>query len=183
MHSFQLKHASRLIRQGAVVACPTEAVYGLSCHPLLPEAVTKILTLKQRSIDKGLILIASEVSQLVPYVADPTVFSQKNISASWPGATSWLVPANPDTPHYLTGRYSTIAVRVTDHPTMAELCQQCGHALVSTSANISGRLPATNALKIRKIFGSSLDWILHAETGHNTQVSQIYDMSGTLVRG
>ncbi len=183
MHLFQLKHASRLIRYGGVVACPTEAVYGLSCHPLNHEAVSTILTLKQRSQDKGLILVASDVSQLIPFTTDPLIFNQQNIKESWPGPTTWLVPANAATPAWLTGIFPAIAVRITNHPIMAELCRQCGHALVSTSANISGQHPAVNALQVRKAFASSLDWILHADTGHNTQVSKIYDaVSGSLIR-
>lgn len=183
MHSFQLSHTARIIRYGAIVACPTEAVYGLSCHPLIPEAVSRILELKQRPINKGLILVACDVTQLYPFVKDPSILDQKKIKDSWPGATSWLVPASDDTPSWLTGSHNTIAVRVTDHPIMAELCQRCGHALVSTSANISGRAPAINSLQTRKMFGNGLDWILHAETGHNKQVSKIVDAaSGKLVR-
>jgi len=184
MHLFQISHASKIIHYGGVVACPTEAVYGLSCHPLIPEAVSRILTLKQRSQDKGLILVASDLSQLTPFVKNPAIFNQQNIKDSWPGATTWLVPANPDVPTWLTGSFPTIAVRITDHPIMAELCRQCGHALVSTSANISKQHPAVTTVQVRKRFCSSLDWILHANTGHNTHVSKIYDaVSGSLVRG
>jgi len=183
MHPFQIRHASLLIHQGGIIACPTEAVYGLSCDPLLPEAIERLLELKQRSAEKGLILVASDLSQLSPYVADPSMLTQKNVADSWPGATSWLMPANPDTPGWLTGAHSTIAVRLTAHPVLAELCRQCGTALVSTSANMSCHEPARNALQTRLIFGDSLDWILHGDTGKQSRVSTIYDaVSGKLVR-
>jgi len=183
MHPFQIRHAATIIQQSGVIACPTESVFGLSCHPLSFNAVSKILALKHRSADKGLILVASSVEQLHPFIEDPEILNQKNVRDSWPGPTSWLVPASAATPAWLTGTHTTIALRVTDHPVMAKICNQCGHALVSTSANISTRPAAVTPLQVHNIFGNALDWILHAETGHNKQVSTIADaVSGRIIR-
>ena len=183
MHPYQIKHAAHIIKRGGVVAAPTEAVFGLSCDPLDSEAVSRILQLKQRPASKGLILIASDTRQLEPFVDNTDILKQSSIQESWPGPVTWLVPANPDVPAWLTGNHDTIAVRVTDHPVMSRLCEECGHALVSTSANGAGQDPARNALQTRRIFGDALDWILHADTGGNTQVSEIREaISGNVVR-
>ncbi len=70
MSSLQVNEAVRILRQGGVIAYPTEAVYGLGCDPDNHQAVEKLLAIKQRSRDKGLILIAADFQQLRPYLAE-----------------------------------------------------------------------------------------------------------------
>jgi len=98
MTPFACRNAARSIQQGKVIAYPTEAVFGLGCHPLDAEAVKKILKIKQRPVSKGLILIASDFSQLRPYVADvPDALLEQALN-TWPGPNTWLFPKNPATP-------------------------------------------------------------------------------------
>ena len=83
-----------------------------------------MLKLKQRSVDKGLILIASHYEQLLPYIDESAVTQeQKQIAFdSWPGPNTWIFPKNINTPDFLTGKYHSIAVRITDHPLVCQLC-------------------------------------------------------------
>ena len=91
---FRLREAARLIHRGGVVACPTEAVYGLSCDPLDPRAVMHLLRLKQRPVEKGLILLAAHIEQLRPFALLEGDWMEQ-VTASWPGPATWLLPARP----------------------------------------------------------------------------------------
>jgi L-threonylcarbamoyladenylate synthase len=166
-----------------LVAYPTEAVYGLGCDPLNGEAVERLLELKGRARTKGVILIAAEFEQLRPYVALPPPEQLDRALASWPGPVTWIFPARPGLPGWLTGGRPTVAVRVTDHPLAAALCRAFGGPLVSTSANRSGQPPARAGWPLRLRFGCALDAVLEAPLGGRSRPSEIRDLAtGELLR-
>jgi L-threonylcarbamoyladenylate synthase len=177
MNRWQLSQAARAIQCGGIVAYPTEAVFGLGCDPLNPDAVQHLLALKQRPMDKGLILIAADLEQLTPYIASLTPEDEAQLAQTWPGPHTWLLPANPHTPRWLRGQYDTIAVRVTAPPLAAAQCRAAGQALVSTSANPTGTPPATNPLQVRQYFPRGLDTILSGDTGGESGPTPIQDWS------
>ncbi len=183
LNNWQLNQASRAIRSGGVIAYPTEAVYGLGCDPWNEDAVFSLLELKQRSVEKGLILIAANLEQLTPFVGEFDSQIKKRILPTWPGPVTWLVPYLSSCPYFLHGKHNTIAVRVTDHPLVVALCKHLGSALVSTSANIQGREAARTSLRVRKIFGGRLDYILSGRTGGMFSPSKIiHAETGTVLR-
>lgn len=183
MLSNQIKEAVHVLQQGGVIAYPTEAVYGLGCDPANHRAVQKLLELKQRDRDKGLILIAADFDQLAPFLAEIEGSLKERVLATWPGAVTWLWPAKPEVSTWLRGEHVTIAIRVTDHPLAAQLCRAFGGALVSTSANLSGNPPARNAEQVRAQFGDQLDYVLEGEVGGHAKPSQIRDaVSGSILR-
>jgi L-threonylcarbamoyladenylate synthase len=174
LSNFKLRLAAAEIKAGGVIAYPTEAVYGLGCDPLNETAVLKLLALKQRPVEKGLILIAADFSQLAPYlIYDETLLNQ--VLATWPGAVTWIMPTQAWVPKWLTGTHNSLAVRVTNHPLVKALCQQANRPLVSTSANPSGKKPATNALQVRHYFSPAQVTIINGATGGNKSPSAIYD--------
>ena len=173
---FLLREAARAIRQGGLVAYPTEGVYGLGCDPWNPLAVERLLRLKSRSMTKGLILLAAGWADLVPFMSPLPVAERDRVLASWPGAITWLLPASPQAPLWLTGGGDRVAMRVTAHPVAAALCRACGKALVSTSANRSGQPPARSALAVRRRFlPGTLDVILHGALGGLSRPTPIRD--------
>ncbi|MGB5569781.1 MAG: Sua5/YciO/YrdC/YwlC family protein, partial [Sedimenticolaceae bacterium] len=97
---FALQRAVQLLRSGGVLPYPTEAVYGLGCDPLNRHAVERLLDIKKRPVQKGLILIASRFQQLTPFIAAQPPEIQRRLDESWPGPVTWLVPANPATPRW-----------------------------------------------------------------------------------
>lgn len=176
---WQLKQA---IHTGGIIAYPTESVYGLGCDPNDSETVARLLILKRRPSGKGMILIASCLEQLEPYIQLTTNLLKK-IKPTWPGPVTWIVPALPNIPPYLARKDNTIAVRVTKHPVAAALCTVMGHALVSTSANISGHLPARTPLQVRNIFHNEIDTIIHGATGNKKNPTEIRDAkTGKIIR-
>ncbi|MBK8182162.1 MAG: threonylcarbamoyl-AMP synthase [Candidatus Competibacteraceae bacterium] len=176
--------AARTVRAGGIIAYPTEAVFGLGCDPLDQRAVMRLLALKQRPVHKGLILIAADFEQLIPFVQPLTAADQARLAATWPGPYTWLVPARPATPRWLRGRHDTLAVRVTAHPLAAALCRACEHPLVSTSANLSGRPPARGLLAVRRQLGDKVDYLLPGLIGDALKPTEIRDLkTEQLVRG
>lgn len=173
MSSFQLRQAARIIAGGGVVACPTEAVFGLSCDPLNPGALRRLLRIKNRPTLKGLILAAADIHQLTPFI-DTSDLDMTQILASWPGPETWIMPAARGVPRWITGGRDTIACRVTAHPTMATLCRTTRRALISTSANRSGQPPARTPTEVR-LRCPGVDQILHAPLGGQDNPTRIRD--------
>nr|WP_225445368.1 L-threonylcarbamoyladenylate synthase type 1 TsaC [Photobacterium sp. WH77] len=165
------------LQQGEVIAYPTEAVFGVGCDPDNPEAVARLLALKQRPIEKGLILIAADYAQLAPYIDDSQLTDEQKarILATWPGPVTWVMPTKPQVPAFLTGQFTTIAVRVTDHPLVQQLCREFGKPLTSTSANLTGEPPCRTVDEVVSQLGDHLSTILHGETGGRDNPSEIRD--------
>jgi L-threonylcarbamoyladenylate synthase len=180
---WRLRQAAHIINAGGIIAYPTEAVYGLGCHPLDPVAVSRLLILKHRAVSKGLILIADSIESLHPYIAMLPEAAMRPILKSWPGAATWLIPAKRNVPYWLTGEHATLAVRVTDHPIAAALCRAAGTPLVSTSANLSNHPPARTPLEVRLRCAKGIDLIVHGKTGGLSRPTPIRDASsGRLIR-
>lgn len=181
--SSDLARAAEVIRAGGIVAYPTEAVFGLGCDPLNEAAVDRLLELKQRPRDKGLILIAAEFSQLQAFLQPLDDVVMQCIFRTWPGPVTWLIPASSGAPSFLRGRFTNLAVRVTAHPLAAALCRLTGCAIVSTSANVASRPPARSADAVRATFGARLDFVLDGALGDRDQPTEIRDaLSGKIIR-
>lgn len=180
----QLASVIQALVQQHVVAYPTEAVFGLGCDPDSEVAVMRLLALKQRPVEKGLILIAADYQQLAPYI-DDSLLSEKQkatMFATWPGPVTWVMPARPTTPSWLTGQFTSLAVRVSAHPLVRELCQAFGKPIVSTSANLSGLPPCRSAQEVLAQFGETFP-VLPGETSGRQNPSEIRDvLTGHLIR-
>lgn len=179
--SFRIRIAARQLHQGAILAYPTEAVYGLGCDPLSQDAVLRLLRLKQRPVSKGLILAAANIEQLKPYLRlDPGIIAR--CLATWPGPVTWVVPVQDWVPEWLTGEHRSLAVRVSAHPCIQQLCKRFGGPIVSTSANPGGKAPALNALQVRNYFPCEVS-IFTGATGGLKTTTPIYDaVSGQNLR-
>ncbi|MGH8501681.1 MAG: L-threonylcarbamoyladenylate synthase [Gammaproteobacteria bacterium] len=178
-----VERAAQIVRAGGVIAYPTEAVFGLGCDPLNQAAVERLLDLKGRPRDKGMILIAAAFDQLETLLEPLTRAQRQRINRTWPGPVTWLIPATRAVPILLRGNHETLAVRVTAHPVAAELCRRAGRALVSTSANITGAPAAKSADAVQQIFGSQIDFVLDGPVGERERPTEIRDaISGKVVR-
>ncbi len=172
--TFKIRMAVYALKQGKIIAYPTEAVYGLGCDPLNENSVINLLDIKHRPIHKGLILIASDFSQLQPFLK-PTTSILKRIMPSWPGPVTWVVPAQDWVPKYLKGEHNSLAVRVSAHPLVQQLCSTYGGAIVSTSANISNQAPAHSSLAVRQNLNTENIFILPGTTPKHAQPTAIYN--------
>ena len=184
LSDFQLSLAVKTIRAGGVIGYPTEAVWGLGCDPWNTEAVNRILELKQRPVEKGLIVVAGSVDQ-IRFLLDPLPAEQQQKALDcWPGPFTFLLPdLLQQIPQEVRGRHSSIAVRVSGHPLVQTLCNASGLPLVSTSANPAGRQPARHSWHIRRYFPTGLDRLVPGQLGRYRKPSTIIDIvSGQQLR-
>jgi L-threonylcarbamoyladenylate synthase len=166
MGPYQTNRLAKAILSGAVIAYPTDTVWGLGCHPLNYHSVQRILVIKKRPVDKGVILVTPDLSYVRPYLSDHLSSSSlKELSAPLIPPTTWLVPTHPDCPAWLRGNHSTLAIRITNHAFVREICEATRSPIVSTSANRSGKTTIRNSLQARIQFGSEVDAII---TGYST---------------
>lgn len=172
----RLLHSVRTLGRGGVIACPTEAVWGLSCDPDHPGAVARLLELKQRPVSKGLILVAADSDQIAALLAGLSPAQRSKLALSWPGPTTWLLPHRGLVPAWIHGGRDTVAVRVTAHPVMAALCRAWDGPLVSTSANPGGCQPPRAAFQVQRYFGGDLDGLVPGATGGADRPSVIRDL-------
>jgi L-threonylcarbamoyladenylate synthase len=181
----ELREAAVTLRNGGVVAYPTEAVFGLGCDPHDRAAFERIFALKQRPATQGVLLIAADFAQVIHYVdmakVPPGVLRQ--VEASWPGPHTWVFPRSAEVPEWVAGAHAGIALRVTAHAPAAALCRAFGGALVSTSANPHGQPPARDLATVAAYFGEGLDGVLEAPLGTATRPTTIRDaLTGAIIR-
>lgn len=182
LNRWHIRLAAHAVKNGGVIAYPTEAVYGLGCSPWDEQAVQNLLRLKRRRANKGLIVVAAHVYQLHALVSFDSIMSTQAILETWPGPVTWVLPARKDTPQWLSGAHTGIAVRVSAHPHVRELCEICG-PLVSTSANLANTRPALTSMDVRSYFGNDLDYILPGKLGPESGPSEIrHGKSGEILR-
>ncbi len=177
-----LRAAVYALQQHGVIAYPTEAVYGLGCDPKNTQAIQRILEIKHRNVQKGLILVAANWQQLYPWLQPLSAQEIKTIQPTWPGHTTWVLPAKHSVSSLLTGKYHTLAVRISAHPVVRQLCELYGSALVSTSANYAGQSPLREYRQVKNNFSQQLDYIIAAKVGNAREPSCIRMLNGNILR-
>ena len=162
-----IDEAATVLGRGGLLAYPTEAVWGLGCDPGNEAAVLRLLQLKQRRLDKGLILVAASLDPLRPWL-DLSALPAPRLAAvlaTWPGPNTWVIPAAASAPAWITGGRGGIAVRVSGHPVVVALCQAFGGPLVSTSANFAGKPPAYSRPELDPQLLAAIDAVVAGDTG------------------
>lgn len=182
MSPWRLRKLAKEIAHGAVIAYPTDTIWGLGCHPMQYQAVLNILRIKQRPMSKGLILLSSDVTYCEPYIkaSELTALSSKTI-APYSRPITWLIDKASNCPQWLAGNSPLIAVRITDNPLIKSLCRHLSSPLVSTSANISGRTVVRNAILAHRHFQSQVDSIIEGFATSGYQASEIRNLKNAEV--
>lgn len=171
-----------VLRKGGIVAHACEGVWGLACDPWNDSAVSRVLSIKGREEDKGLIVIGHDSGVFDTEIDELELTKQEMVRDSWPGHITWIVPSTRF-PKLVTGGRSTIALRVPDHRQARELCKRIGTPLVSTSANVSSKPPAKTRMEVQQTLGSLVDFVLPGKIGCVEGPSTIRDaLSGERLR-
>lgn len=169
-----IQQAVSLLKSGRVIAYPTESVWGLGCDPFNDDAVQRIITIKGRQQNQGLICIAASVDQFAPFVGELDASRWAELNASWPGPVTWVCPAAESTPSLLRGEDGeTVAIRVTNHTLCQVLCQRFGGPVVSTSANLHGQAPVCQVDSLSPEIVGAIDGILDGPVGGRDRPSKI----------
>lgn len=155
--------ASKMLLAGGIICYPTEGVFGLGCLPLEEAAVARILTFKQRSVAQGLILIWANLNQLLPWIA-PSASELQQLLSPTERPTTWVVSCSALTPDWVSGGRDSVAVRICSHPVARQLCLAADSALVSTSANRSGRPAVKSTVRARYLLRNAVDAVVAGTT-------------------
>ena len=173
---FSIRHAAHIIKNGGIIAYPTDTIYGLGCDPYDPEAIDRINAIKQRPLDKQFILLAGHIDQIRPLLIldeqQEKTITQNN------EPTSWIIAASQNAPTWLTDGNNTLTIRISKNDEVQRLCHALKHPIISTSANISGHMPAKNALDLHKLFQQNVDKILISNkplTGKPSKIIRLCD--------
>ncbi len=173
---FKIRKAAEWINfYDGVIGYPTEAVYGFGCHPESEAALAHILDIKQRPWQKGMLLVASNIEQVIPFVATSGLDQLERLLEPKDYPVTWLLPVDSYVSPLLTGTHKKIAVRLSSHPTVQALCEHANSAIVSTSANRAGQLPLTQAHQVRAQFRLDLDQVVSGNVGGFAKPSAIID--------
>lgn len=171
------------MHRGAVIAYPTEAVWGLGCDPYNEEAVTRLLAMKNRARDKGLILAGGSIDHVQSLTETLNESQNRQLTETWPGPNTWLIPDECITPAWIRGEHKAVAVRVSAHPVVEALSKAFGGLIVSTSANPQGLPPAENAEQVKAYFADQVDAISPGSIGSENKPSSIRDLvTGARIR-
>ena len=162
-----------ILKKGGIIAYPTEAVWGLGCDPFNETAVHTLLALKKRPIEKGMILITGQAKHLKPWSDNLSSELAKKLTTFNETPTTWLVEDNKIAPHWVRGRFTSIAIRLSQHAGVQTLCNAFNGPIVSTSANPAEQEPALSLEQVKEYFSDELDAIYDSELGTAKQPSQI----------
>ena len=175
-----IERAAEIIRQGGLVAFPTETVYGLGADALNPEAVGKVYAAKGRPSDNPMIVHISSKDDLTRLTFEITEDMKKLADVFWPGPLTMVVPARPVVPKVTTGGLDTVAVRMPSDLTAASLITASGVPIAAPSANLSGKPSPTTARHVIDDLDGRIDAIIE---GGDCQVgieSTVVDMTGSV---
>lgn len=152
--------AVRYLRQGGIVAFPTETYYGLAVDPDCASAVTKLFVVKNRQEHKPLLLLIEKKEQLEAIVRNVPSAYWPLIDKYWPGPLTLIFQAKKIVNLQITGNTGTVGVRISPHPVAQELVRRMGKPITATSANISGLPPARSAQDVVEMLGDTVDYIV-----------------------
>ncbi len=173
-----IAQAVQILRNGGLVAFPTETVYGLGADASNELAVTKVFQIKGRPADHPLIVHLANPHQLTDWALDVPENATKLAKAFWPGPLTIVLKKRPNVLACVTGGQDTVALRMPRHPIAIKLLEAFGKGLVAPSANRFTRISPTTASAVREEFGQALDWVLDGGACEVGLESTIVDLSG-----
>lgn len=176
----ELCEAAKILRQGGLVAFPTETVYGLGANALDAEAAAKIYAAKGRPSDNPLIAHISRIDELEPLVSEISETGKKLAKAFWPGPLTMVFPKSERVPYGTTGGLDTVAIRMPSDPVARRLIALAGVPIAAPSANTSGRPSPTTAEHVRQDMDGKIEMILDGGPVGIGVESTIVDVSGAV---
>ena len=154
----QVRKGVKILKQGGIVAFPTDTVYGLGADIFNPKAVERIYEVKKRPRRLPFPLLLGDISQ-VTVVAQASEIAWFLARRFWPGGLTLILPKAASLPAYLA-KGITVAIRIPNHPVCLALIRYLGSPIIGTSANISGEPSALTADEVRKQIGQGIDFII-----------------------
>lgn len=173
-----INEAVQILRQGGLVAFPTETVYGLGADARNPEALIKLFKAKGRPIDHPVIVHIADSSQLEEWAVEISDTARLLINRFWPGPLTLILKKAPDVLDIVTGGQLTIGLRSPNHPLAIELLKNFGGGIAAPSANRFGRISPTTAEAVIEELNGAVDRVIEGGPCEVGVESTIVDVSG-----
>jgi L-threonylcarbamoyladenylate synthase len=174
----KLEEAGKVIKNGGLVAFPTETVYGLGGDALNRESSKKIYAAKGRPSDNPLIIHIADMEHLGRIVSSIPDSADKLSRAFWPGPLTMIMKKSAEVPYETTGGLDTVAVRMPSHEIARKFIEKAGGYIAAPSANLSGKPSPTNAKYVAQDMMGRIDMIIDAEGVEIGLESTIVDLTG-----
>ena len=174
----QIDKGVSILKQGGIVAYPTDTVYGLGACAGLPQAVERVYAVKERPRNMPLPLLLADVSQITEIAEPVPPIAWSLVHSFLPGALTLVLPKSSSVPDIITTGGTTIAVRIPAHPVPIALVKGLGAPLVGTSANLSGRPSPLTAAEVYSQLGDSVDLIIDGGRCPGGKESTVVDVTG-----
>ena len=172
-----IDRAVNILKEGGVIAYPTETFYGLGAHAGIRDAVERIFLIKQRPFTNPVALILGDEEEIGNFVTEVTPASRRLIQAFWPGALTLLFHASSLIIPDLTAGTGAIGIRVSSHPIASALAKTLSFPITATSANISGEGECSIAAEVSHSLGDRIDAIIDGGRTWGGLGSTIFDMT------
>lgn len=169
--------AAAVLRDGGVIAFPTETFYGLGADALNPKAAARIFKVKGRSASKPLLVLVDSIDMVVTIAADIPHAARVLMQRHWPGALTLVLPALPHVPPEITAGTGTVGVRLSPHPVARALVTALGRAITAPSANREGEAPPTTASGVLAGLGDAVDFLLDGGATTGGPPSTVVDVT------
>lgn len=179
--SEDLARAVAALQRGAVLAFPTDTVYGLGCNPEDAEAVRSVYLAKGRKKTKPLVLFVSTPKEVFA-LGEESEPARKLARTFWPGSMTLVLKARPDCPKAVVSREGTSAFRIPDHEVPLSLVRTFGKPLATTSANRSGEREVTDPAEVFDLFHGKIALLLDGGKLKESAPSTVVEVSGGEVR-
>jgi len=174
----QVEKGVSILRNGGVIAYPTDTVYGLGAGIGFPRAIERIYAVKERPLSMPLPLLLDDVFQLTELADSVPPLARLLMEKFWPGGLTLVLPASSSVPDFITAGGKTVAVRIPDHPVPLALIKALGTPIVGTSANLSGQPSALTADEVYSQIGAKIDFVIDGGRCPGGKESTIIDVTG-----
>ena len=173
-----LLEAAKWIRNGGLVALPTDTLYGLAADPFRSDAVARVFTVKGRSAATALPLIAADADQIAARLGPLSAAAERLAAKFWPGPLTLLVPAPVALAREVTAGTGRVGVRVPAHDIARAICRAADRPITATSANRSGQPATADPEEVERTLGEDVDLLIDAGPTRGGAPSTIVDMTG-----
>jgi L-threonylcarbamoyladenylate synthase len=174
----QVEQATTILKQGGIVACPTDTVYGVVAAINIEPAVERIYRIKGRPRSQALPILLADKSQMADVAKIVPLLAWRLADKFWPGALTMVLLKSESVSDIVTGGGKTVAVRMANHPMPIAIIRGLGVPIVGTSANLSGKPSALTAEEVRTQIGDRVDMIIDGGRCPGGIESTIVDLSG-----
>lgn len=172
-----LAHAAAVLREGGLVAFPTETFYGLGAAAGDPAAVRRVFRVKARTESKPLLVLVDSIAMAESLAGEVTPRARELMARHWPGALTLVMRARAELPTELTAGTGTIGVRLSGHPVARGLVRALGGPVTAPSANLEDAAPPTSVADVLRALDGAIDLALDGGVTAGGPASSVVDVT------